>query len=207
MKLKAKLSTIMYHQLSSITNFKSEFHFMIKLHQKIEDKTKKEEFMDKERIGSLVTIADKVKKNLQVSIERGKLIQAASKVCKKYKRINDEFINEKVTNDGISNDDDNIDLKDDFMNKFRKKLAKVELHVIGLRKLKQHLTEQNLKLQKKLEEFDHNQKVQRNIGMLRISNAPLVGSASQISHHIPQIQNSIKARKRSCNVLNVSFMC
>ncbi|CAO1372113.1 unnamed protein product [Diamesa serratosioi] len=192
-KLKAKLNTITYHQLSVITNFKSEFNFMSKLHHRIEVKTKKEELMDKESIGILVTIADKVKKNLQVSFERGKLIQAASKVCKKYERMNDQIIN-----DEIINDEDHIE---DLMDNFRKKTANVEQQVIELRNLKQHLTERNTIMQKNLKEFDHNQKVQRNIWMLQISNAPLIGSASQISHHIPQIKNARKRIKKY--VLNV----
>lgn len=167
---------------------------MDKLHHTAEVKIKKEELMDKDKIGALVTIADKAKKNLQVSIERGKFIQAASKVCKKYERFSDGLINdEKIY------DEDNNDFTDDLMNKFRMKLAKVEQHNIGLRKLKQHLKEQNEILQQKLKEFDHNQKVQRNIWMLQISNAPLVGCVNQISHHIPQIQNHIKARKWSRN--------
>lgn len=163
---------------------------MTKLHQTAEVKTKKEESMDKDSIGALVTIADKVKKNLKVTIERGKLIQAASKVCKKYERISDEIIN----------DDEHNELFDDLMSYFHMKVAKVEQNNIGLRKLKQHLTTQNEILQKNLKVFDHNQKVERNIWMLQISNAPLVGSLSQISHHIPQIQNTIKARQRSRNI-------
>ncbi|CAO1314890.1 unnamed protein product [Diamesa tonsa] len=188
-KLEAKLNTTTYNHLSVLTNFKSEFNFMNKLHRTAEAKTKKEELMDKNSIGTLVTIADKIKKNLHVSIERGKFIQAASKVCKKYERISDGLI----IDERIYDEDNN----DDLMNKFHMKVAKVEHHNIGLRKLKQHLSEQNEILQQKLKEFDHNQKVQRNIWMLQISNAPLVGSASQISHHIPQIQNRIKARKSS----------
>lgn len=190
MKLETKLNNMIYNQLSGIANFKSEFNFLTKLHNTAEVKTKKEELMDKDIIGALVTIADKVKKNLQVTIERGKLIQAASKICKKYERISDELIN----------DGDNNDLIDDLMSNFHMKVAKVEQHNIGLRKLKQHLTTQNEILQKNLKDFDHNQKVQRNIWMLQISNAPLVGSLSQISHQIPQIQIPIKARQRCKNI-------
>ena len=187
MKLESKLNNTTYNRLSVLANFKSEFNFMEKLHRTAEAKTKKEELMDKNNIGALVTIGDKIKKNLQVSIERGKFLQAASKVCKKYERISDGLLNDERIYDEDNNDD--------LMNKFHRKVANVEYHNISLRKLKQHLTKQNEILQLKLKEFDHNQKVQRNIWMLRISNAPLVGSASQISHHIPQIQKNIKTRR------------
>ena len=121
--LKAKLNTMIYNQFSVFANFKSEINFMNKLHHTAEAKTKKEELMDKDNIVALVTIADKVKKNLRISIKRGKLIQAASKVCKKYERISDELMyDERVY------DEDNNDL----MNKFRMKLAKVEEQNIGL---------------------------------------------------------------------------
>lgn len=178
-KLNEELRDFSFQNLLRTAELKSEYQFMSKLRYECNDKMRKEELSDNERILYLVSVCEKTKKKLKIKLDKMKAIETTMKMCLKLEKLADR------------NFESYDEAFDDPVELFFKKLSGIEAECVFLRNYKKNLLSSNENLRTRIEQESHELGVRQNIAMLRLDTSPCVGTISQISHQIHQIKSSV----------------